>query len=77
MNRSTRLFIVGAGSSQVLPPLTRFLSSTASDVANKVHDIVILGGGIIGCATARELLLRHPKLRVALVEKEDGLGKLR
>jgi len=29
------------------------------------------GGGIVGLATAREVLLRYPSLRLALLEKED------
>jgi len=33
-------------------------------------DVVVVGGGIIGLATAREVLARYPKLRVAVVEKE-------
>lgn len=39
------------------------------------YDIVIVGGGIVGLATARELLLRHPHLKLALLEKEDVLSK--
>ncbi|XP_012147409.1 L-2-hydroxyglutarate dehydrogenase isoform X2 [Megachile rotundata] len=38
-------------------------------------DLVVVGGGIVGCATAREILLRHPNLKVAIVEKENGLAK--
>src|SRR5262245_50715859 len=34
------------------------------------YDIAIVGGGIIGLATARELLLRKPALRVIVVEKD-------
>ena len=33
-------------------------------------DVVIVGGGIIGLATAREVLARYPRFRVAVVEKE-------
>ena len=39
-----------------------------------VYDIAIVGGGIVGLATARELLTRYPKLRLAVVEKEDILA---
>ncbi|GAB5593067.1 hypothetical protein Unana1_07967 [Umbelopsis nana] len=33
-------------------------------------DVAIVGGGIVGLATARELLLRYPKMTVAVLEKE-------
>ena len=32
-------------------------------------DVVVVGGGIVGLATARELLVQYPKLSVALFEK--------
>lgn len=38
-------------------------------------DIVIVGGGIVGAATARELKQRHPGYKMAIVEKEDDLAK--
>lgn len=38
------------------------------------YDVIVVGGGIIGTATARELLLRHPHLRLAIVEKESKIG---
>ncbi|XP_046962247.1 L-2-hydroxyglutarate dehydrogenase, mitochondrial [Vanessa cardui] len=34
-------------------------------------DIAIIGGGIVGSASARELLIRHPTLSIALIEKEN------
>src|ERR1700681_1305496 len=40
-----------------------------------VYDIAVVGGGIVGLATTRELLLRHPNLRLANVEKEDVWSK--
>jgi L-2-hydroxyglutarate oxidase LhgO len=40
-----------------------------------VYDIAVVGGGIVGLATTRELLLRHPGLRIANVEKEDVWSK--
>jgi len=40
-----------------------------------VYDITVVGAGIVGLATARELLLRHPRLRVAVLDKEHAPGK--
>ncbi|HEY6929863.1 MAG TPA: L-2-hydroxyglutarate oxidase [Thermoanaerobaculia bacterium] len=37
-------------------------------------DLVVIGGGIVGLATADQLLRRRPSLRLALVEKEAELG---
>ena len=37
-------------------------------------DLVVIGGGIVGLATAYQLLQRRPALRLALVEKEAELG---
>ncbi|XP_050664875.1 L-2-hydroxyglutarate dehydrogenase, mitochondrial [Leptidea sinapis] len=34
------------------------------------YDIVVIGGGIVGAASARELIIRHPTMKVALIEKE-------
>ncbi|XP_076239818.1 L-2-hydroxyglutarate dehydrogenase isoform X2 [Calliopsis andreniformis] len=39
-----------------------------------VFDLVIVGGGIVGCATAREMMIRHPNLKMAIVEKEKALA---
>lgn len=35
------------------------------------YDIAVVGGGIVGLATSRELLLRHPGLRLVNLEKES------
>ncbi|MHB8147314.1 MAG: L-2-hydroxyglutarate oxidase [Vulcanimicrobiaceae bacterium] len=39
------------------------------------YDIAIVGGGIVGLATGRELLSRHPHLKLVVLEKEDVLAK--
>ncbi len=39
------------------------------------YDVAIVGGGILGLATARALLERAPGLRLVLLEKEAGLGQ--
>ncbi len=40
-----------------------------------IYDIAVVGGGIVGLATTRELKLRFPALSVAGVEKEDGFNQ--
>jgi len=40
-----------------------------------VYDIAIVGGGIVGLATARELLLRYPRLRLGILDKEGDVGR--
>lgn len=37
-------------------------------------DVVVVGGGIVGLATAREILKRYPQLTVAVLEKEKEVG---
>ena len=38
------------------------------------YDLVIVGAGIIGLASARELLARRPGLRVAVVDAAGEVG---
>ena len=35
---------------------------------------MVVGGGIVGMATAREIALRHPRMSIAVLEKENRLG---
>lgn len=51
----------------------RYASTSSSD-ASSVYDLVVVGGGIVGCATAREMLSRHPNLKIAIVEKEKDVA---
>ena len=37
-------------------------------------DVGIVGGGIVGLGAAQELLARHPRLKVVLVEKEQSVA---
>ena len=43
----------------------------ANKPQNNSFDVVILGGGLAGLTLARQLLIKHPSLRVAVVEKRD------
>jgi glycerol-3-phosphate dehydrogenase len=45
---------------------------TDSSLADRVYDVVIIGGGVTGCAIAREL--SRYDLRIAVLEKEDDVG---
>lgn len=38
-------------------------------------DIAVVGAGIVGLATARALALRHPALRVTVLDKEDAIAQ--
>ncbi|XP_041668941.1 L-2-hydroxyglutarate dehydrogenase, mitochondrial isoform X2 [Cheilinus undulatus] len=58
---------VGAAKPKVLKDITRRqLHST--------YDVAVVGAGIVGLATARELILRHPSLSFVLLEKERELA---
>jgi L-2-hydroxyglutarate oxidase len=39
-----------------------------------LYDIVIIGGGIVGLATAMKLKSKKPALKIAVLEKENGLA---
>ncbi|RWS31332.1 hypothetical protein B4U80_02847 [Leptotrombidium deliense] len=53
------------------------LGAQFADLANisSEYDVIVIGGGIVGCATARELSIRYPKLKFALVDKEAKLAQ--
>jgi len=38
------------------------------------YDLAIVGAGVVGLATAREFLLRHPNLNVIVLEKESTIA---
>jgi len=37
-------------------------------------DIVVIGGGIVGLASAYKIMLNHPEIRIAVLEKEEKLA---
>lgn len=45
-----------------------------SSAGESSYDLVVVGGGIVGLATARELKLRHPTITIAVLEKESTLA---
>jgi (S)-2-hydroxyglutarate dehydrogenase len=40
----------------------------------KIYDIAIIGGGIVGAATLYQLQRKYPNLQILLIEKEDRLA---
>jgi L-2-hydroxyglutarate oxidase len=46
----------------------------AVSAGSRPHDVIVVGAGIVGLAVGLELNLQHPALRVAVVEKERGIG---
>lgn len=39
-----------------------------------LYDVAICGGGIVGLATARELSMRHPQLKIVVLDKEGDIA---
>ena len=39
-------------------------------MSKRPYDVVVIGAGIVGLATARELLGRYPGLRLVVLEKD-------
>jgi L-2-hydroxyglutarate oxidase len=58
-------------------PASRSLLVTVEPWGAEVdqYDIVMVGAGILGLATARELHSRHPGLRLAVLDKEPAPGR--
>ena len=44
-------------------------------MGNRKKSLIIVGGGIVGLATARQLLHTRPGLEVTVLEKEQTLGQ--
>ncbi|XP_066550542.1 L-2-hydroxyglutarate dehydrogenase, mitochondrial [Amia ocellicauda] len=45
-----------------------------STIRHSSYDVAVVGAGIVGLATARELILRHPSLSFIILEKEKELA---
>ncbi|XP_071380605.1 L-2-hydroxyglutarate dehydrogenase, mitochondrial [Centroberyx affinis] len=52
----------------------KLLRSVTARNLHSSYDVAIVGAGIVGLATARELILRHPTLSFILLEKEKELS---
>lgn len=54
--------------------LDNFLMFSVFRDAIPSYDIAIIGTGIVGLATARELIMRYPNFKYIVVDKEDTIG---
>ena len=61
--------VPGANMPTVSVPISAVGSAKGGD-----FDVAIVGGGIIGLATANEVLRRFPNKTVVVLEKEDVVG---
>uniref|UniRef100_A0A673GGT2 L-2-hydroxyglutarate dehydrogenase, mitochondrial n=1 Tax=Sinocyclocheilus rhinocerous TaxID=307959 RepID=A0A673GGT2_9TELE len=58
-------------------PQLNLASSPVTQTVSHPHlsfDVAIIGGGIVGLASSRELILRHPNFTFTLLEKEKELA---
>ena len=50
------------------------MTSFAAKSSILQHDVIIVGGGIVGLATALKILERNPRSKVLVIEKEIALA---
>ena len=48
-----------------------------SSISATQYDLIVVGGGIVGLATAIEIALRNTHMNIALLEKENQIGRQR
>jgi len=44
-------------------------------MTNSRHDVIVIGGGVVGLGVALEIIRRLPRLRLLLLEKEDRVAR--
>jgi len=54
---------------------TTTTSATAQHEAGGRYDLAVVGAGVVGLAVARELLRRHPRLKLVVVDREPRVGQ--
>jgi NADPH-dependent 2,4-dienoyl-CoA reductase/sulfur reductase-like enzyme len=62
-----------AGSTPKRPPCPRSRTRHSAVKAGGTYDIVVIGGGVIGCAVAREL--SRWQVSVLVLEADDDVGQ--
>ncbi|XP_008299879.1 L-2-hydroxyglutarate dehydrogenase, mitochondrial [Stegastes partitus] len=72
MNRVLSRATVKAAAAAAKPSL--LVKDVTARQLHSSYDVAVVGGGIVGLATARELILRHPTLSFVLLEKEKELS---
>ena len=50
------------------------MEARVSEIPPRECDLVVVGAGIVGLTTARELMLRHPGIRIAVFERESAIA---
>lgn len=58
-----------------LKALFYFSNNRISDQNGGEYDVAVIGGGIVGMATAREMKVRHSNLSFIVLEKEKEICK--
>ncbi|CAJ1074821.1 L-2-hydroxyglutarate dehydrogenase%2C mitochondrial isoform X2 [Xyrichtys novacula] len=56
------------------PGAAKLLKDIRRRQLHSTYDVAVVGAGIVGLATVRELILRHPSLSFILLEKEKELA---
>jgi len=54
--------------------ISRVFNNRRTFTSTRNYDVAIIGGGIVGLATAQELISRQPKLKYIVLEKENKLA---
>lgn len=68
-----RTFGTGSVCTRLLTQGSKYATCRAAHHSGS-FDVAVIGGGIVGLASARELILRHPNLTFTLLEKEKELS---
>lgn len=68
-----RFFLFAGGNLQEFYYMEHHQSTSLYPSSHR-YDVAIVGGGLVGLAVAREILMRQPVMRVVVLEKEPALA---